>query len=254
MQAKSLNRRAALELFGAVGTLVVGCGSSTNAGGSGTTASTGNGAGGGTSSATSSSTASTASGAACKTVPSETAGPYPDKSNMLGSAIYERQDISEGRPGVKLTVELTVQFAATCHAVTGATVMIWHCDADGHYSEYNQMGYDGTGQTFLRGYQKSGADGKVTFTTIYPGWYQGRATHIHIEVFVGGKSVKVTQMAFPEDVSAKVFAVAPYATKGNNTTSNAADMVFGDGDSDELAAMKGDTNAGFTASLALGIS
>ena len=37
-------------------------------------------------------------------------------------------------------------------------------------------------QTFLRGIQTTNANGEVVFTTIYPGWYQGRATHIHVEV------------------------------------------------------------------------
>src|SRR5437016_3554014 len=114
---KSLNRRAALELLGAVGTVLVGCGSNAGTGGTASAASsTGSGAGGSGSSASSSS-ASTASGGACKAVPDETAGPYPDKTGMLTNAAFERKDISEGRPGLPLTVELTVQTAGSCQAV-----------------------------------------------------------------------------------------------------------------------------------------
>jgi protocatechuate 3,4-dioxygenase beta subunit len=69
--------------------------------------------------------------------------------------------------------------------------------------------------------ESTDANGRVTFTTIYPGWYQGRATHIHVEVTVAGRSVKVTQIAFPEDVTAAVYRSGVYASKGQNPTTNA---------------------------------
>jgi hypothetical protein len=89
-------------------------------------------------------------------------------------------------------------------------------------------GYNGTGPTFLRGIQTTDASGRVTFTTIFPGWYQGRATHIHVEVKIGGTAVKVTQIAFEESVIAAVYATGVYGSKGRNPTSNAGDMVFAD--------------------------
>ena len=58
----------------------------------------------------------------------------------------------------------------------------------------------------------------MTFITIYPGWYQGRATHIHVEVTINGRSVKVTQIAFPEDVTAQVYRTGVYASSGQNPT------------------------------------
>src|SRR5207253_77450 len=113
-----------------------------------------------------------------------------------------RRDVREGRDGLPLTLVLTVvNTKSNCAPLTGAAVEIWQCDAGGHYSEYSQPGYNGTGQTFLRGLQVTDANGQVTFQTIYPGWYAGRATHIHVEVFVNGSTVKTTQVAFPEDVS-----------------------------------------------------
>ena len=67
-----------------------------------------------------------------------------------------------------------------CAAVSGANVEIWHVDAAGNYSQYGSQ----TTQTYLRGIQTTNSNGEVTFTTIYPGWYQGRATHIHLEVTI----------------------------------------------------------------------
>jgi protocatechuate 3,4-dioxygenase beta subunit len=74
-------------------------------------------------------------------------------------------------------------------------------------------------------------NGQVTFTTIYPGWYAGRATHIHVDVFINGAIVKTTQIAFPESTTASVHATGVYAAKGRNSTTNASDNVFSDGTS-----------------------
>ena len=144
-----------------------------------------------TSPTTDASSAATRGGAAsgaCVATPSETAGPYPDRLGMLGNSAFFRRDVTEGRPGTPLALTLTiVNTASGCTALANASVEIWQCDAAGNYSEYAQPGYDGTGQTFLRGLQTTDAGGQVTFNTVYPGWYAGRATHIHVEVFVGGR-------------------------------------------------------------------
>jgi len=79
-------------------------------------------------------------GASCAVTPSETAGPYPDRTGMLGSPAFYRQDVTEGRPGVQLTLALAVQDAASCTPIADAAVEIWQCDAGGHYSEYSQPG------------------------------------------------------------------------------------------------------------------
>src|SRR5439155_7551450 len=107
----------------------------------------------------------------------------------------------------------------------------------------------GAGQTFLRGVQTTDANGQVTFTTIYPGWYAGRATHIHVDVYRGGTIVKTTQIAFPEDVSRAVYASGVYASKGQNSTTNAGDNVFYDGTTGEMATVSGNTDGGYTAAL-----
>jgi protocatechuate 3,4-dioxygenase beta subunit len=106
----------------------------------------------------------------------------------------------------------------------------------------------------LRGLQTSDANGQVTFNTIYPGWYSGRATHIHVNVYRGSSMVKTTQVAFPESVSSTVYRTGVYAAKGQNTTSNAGDMVFADGVQNEIATLTGDATSGYTASLTIGVS
>ena len=174
---------------------------------------------------------------------------------MLNNQAFFRQDVTEGRSGLPVTLAITiVNAAAGCAPLSGAAVEIWQCDAEGHYSEYSQPGYNGTGQTFLRGLQRTDAAGLATFRTVYPGWYQGRATHIHVEIYVNGRSVKTTQIAFPENVTAQVYRSGVYAAHGQNSTTNASDMVFADGTSTEMATLVGDTATGYTATITLGVS
>jgi len=208
--------------------------------------------GGTPTSATSTSTTSTTTttGSSCAVTATETAGPYPDIMGMLINPAFNRRDITEGKSGTPLSLVLTIVNASSgCALVTAAAVEIWQCDAAGNYSEYSQPGFNGVGQTFLRGVQTTDAAGQVTFTTIYPGWYSGRATHIHVEIYVAGRSVKVTQVAFPESISSSVYASGVYAAKGQNTTSNAGDMVFSDGTSTELATVTGSVASGLMATL-----
>ena len=185
----------------------------------------------------------------CAVSPTETVGPYPSLTNLV------RSDIREGSSGLPVTLTITVVNAnAACSPVAGAMVDIWQCDAQGRYSEYAQAGYDGRAQTFLRGIQTTDASGRVTFTTVYPGWYAGRATHIHVEVSVNGRAVKVTQIAFPESVTAAVYRTGVYASKGQNPTSNTGDMVFADSLASEMATVSGDTTNGYTATFTVGVS
>ena len=200
-------------------------------------------------------TGGTSTTSSCVVTPEETAGPYPDRLGMINNQAFFRQDITEGRSGLPLTLTLTiVNVRQNCAAVTNASVEIWQCDAAGNYSEYAQPGYNGTGQTFLRGVQPTNGSGQATFRTIYPGWYMGRATHVHVQVFVNGAVVKTTQVAFPESVSSSVYRTGVYAAKGQNTTSNTSDNVFSDGVQDELATVSGDTASGYAATLTIGVS
>jgi protocatechuate 3,4-dioxygenase beta subunit len=259
---KVLHRRKAMTiLVGSLGALALpACATNVTSGGGGSGGSN-VGAGGQGGSNGSGGAGGTANGGAaptsCKVIPDETSGPYPDKIGMLDNAAYMRSDITEGKAGLPLAMTFTVvNVAAGCAPVANAKVEVWHCDAAGDYSEYanQQGGLDETGQTFLRGVQTTDASGKVTFTTIYPGWYMGRATHVHVEVFVNDASIKTTQMAFPAATNAAVYATGVYAARGDNPTSNESDMVFADGDTYELAGMSGDTTNGVASTLIVGVS
>lgn len=198
---------------------------------------------------------SAATGGACQVAAEETAGPYPDRLGMLSNPAFFRRDIREGRSGALLNLTLTVtNVRNNCSPVANANVEIWQCDASGNYSEYAQPGYNGTGQTFLRGLQTTDAKGNVVFTTVYPGWYAGRATHVHVKVYVNGAAVKTTQVAFPESITAEVYASGVYASKGQSPTKNSSDNVFSDGTATEMASVTGSAAAGYDASLSIGIS
>jgi len=173
---------------------------------------------------------------------------------MITNTAYFRQDITEGKNGIPLALTMTiVNTQSGCAPVANANVEIWQCDATGNYSEYAQPSFNGTGQTFLRGVQTTDANGQATFKTIYPGWYAGRATHIHVQVFMNGLVVKTTQIAFPESISSAVYRTGVYASHGQNSTTNASDNVFADGVQDEMATVAGDAS-GYTAMLTIGIS
>ncbi|WP_457150943.1 intradiol ring-cleavage dioxygenase [Mesorhizobium sp. P5_C1] len=160
----------------------------------------------------------------CAITPEVTEGPFYFDPKL------ERADVTEGKKGVALTVRLQV-VDATCRPLAGARVDIWHCDAQGAYSGYPGQGdgrdVDTSGQTFLRGWQKTDASGIVSFATIYPGWYHGRTTHIHFKVFPDENSVMTGQLFFPDSVSDQIFTtVAPYNDRpGKRDTSNAGDGI-----------------------------
>ena len=238
MGGRHVTRREVFGVLGAAGAaLAVGCGSDTP---TSPTATVTDG---------STTTTGGAASGACVVSPHETVGPYPSLADLI------RSDIREGRSGTPVALTLTVvNINSGCSPVANAVIDIWQCDAEGHYSQYNQPGYNGTAQTFLRGIQATDSSGQVTFTTIYPGWYAGRATHIHVEVTVNGRSVKVTQIAFPEAVNTEVYRSGVYAVRGQNPTSNARDMVFADSLQSELASVNGNPAAGYTATFTVAIA
>lgn len=104
-----------------------------------------------------------------------------------------------------------------------SVVDIWHADAGGAYS-----GFDGatTATRYLRGAQVTNKDGVAEFTTIYPGWYQGRTTHIHAKVHLDSATVLTTQLFFDDALSTKVYASAAYAGRGERDQVNDSDGIF----------------------------
>ncbi|MDO9375732.1 MAG: intradiol ring-cleavage dioxygenase [Ferruginibacter sp.] len=184
----------------------------------------------------------------CSVSPTETAGPFPTKN----PSSLVTNDIRSDRSGVPLTVKLTINNAKTnCSALAGAIVDIWHCDQNGNYSEYGGTGMQSTNLTsvhFLRGRQTTDASGLVSFTSIFPGWYSGRAPHIHVHVYgADGSSLLVTQIAFPTDICNTVYTSATsFYTRGTQDTANTKDNVFADSLASELATVTGSVSAGYT--------
>jgi protocatechuate 3,4-dioxygenase beta subunit len=137
-----------------------------------------------------------------------------------------------------------------CTPIAGATVEIWHCDALGVYSGAIA---GSAGTNFLRGGQRADAHGLASFATIYPGWYPGRAVHIHVKVHVGGAVVHTGQLFFPTAVTDAVYTRAPYRSHGMHPdTTNAADAIYRNGGNHGLLALK-QTGKGYAASITMGV-
>jgi len=180
------------------------------------------------------------SNGACALSPSETAGPFPIKT----PSDLVRENITSDRLGIALLMTLTVQNNHNgCVPLPGVFVDVWHCDADGLYSEYGTL----TAQSFLRGRQTTDANGQVSFISIFPGWYPGRAPHIHVEVLdsINEDSLWITQIAFPKDICDAVYATAEY--NGTADTSNSSDGVFAPNPDRNMAdSVTGNVTDGYT--------
>jgi protocatechuate 3,4-dioxygenase beta subunit len=260
-----LSRRGALKLLTGLGVAaLVGCASKgTDSGQASTSTSTGSS---GSSGATTATTAA-ASAAATTAIPEETAGPYPGDGsngpNVLTENGVVRSDITTSfgsasgtAEGIPTTIELTITDVSNGGApYAGAAVYLWHCDRDGQYSLYSPGVTD---QNYLRGVQAADADGKVTFTSIFPAAYSGRWPHIHFEVFPSldaatsaGNKIATSQVAIPEDICTQVYATSGYEQSVRNLaqTSLATDNVFSDGADQELATVSGDPGSGITLRL-----
>lgn len=172
---------------------------------------------------------------ACIATPEQTEGPYFVDEKLRRSDI--RADPAGGVPRPGLPLQLTLQVsqlgAKGCTPLAGAMMDIWHCDAAGLYSDVSDPYADTRGSKFLRGHQITGTDGRVRFTTIYPGWYPGRAVHIHFKVRSvsgAGKGYAFTsQWYFDEAVTDQVHARTLYAAKGRRTLRNEGDGLYRNG-------------------------
>jgi protocatechuate 3,4-dioxygenase beta subunit len=186
--------------------------------------------------------AAVASGAvSCVLTPEMTEGPYyiPDEA--------VRRNITEGLPGVPLALRLTVVSASTCKPVSGAKVDIWHASALGIYS-----GVQGDTGTFMRGVQPTNAHGVALFETVYPGWYTGRAVHIHVKVHLGGNVVHTGQLFFPDTLTDRVYQRSPYSTRSARDTRNATDAIFRNGGSRSMLKVAR-SGSGYVGAIVLGV-
>lgn len=253
--AKKLTRRQAIEasILGAISVgALINCGGGGGGGSDNTTTST-------TTSTGSTSVTSTSTTGSCALIPTETGGPYPLWNTIAQAAVYQRADITENtQTGVPLTLTLKlVNVNNSCAVISGSMVYIWHCNKDGEYSGYSSsQNGNHAGETWLRGVQTTDSSGQVTFTTIYPGWYAGRVTHIHLRAYMGNDLEVTTQLAFPESINTTVYNSSLYSAHGQNTSvaTNAADGVFSDGTTYQLLTLTGNTTSGYVGTLEIGIA
>jgi protocatechuate 3,4-dioxygenase beta subunit len=210
---KVLTRREALAFLGATGALLFfGCSDST------------------------ASTDPTGTGS-CLVRPELTEGPYYVDEELNRSDI--RVDPSDGttKAGALLALTFNVSRASSsaCEPLADAVVDVWHCDALGVYSDVSDAGFNTVGKKFLRGYQVTGSDGVARFTTIYPGWYQGRAVHLHFKIRSAASASSAyeftSQLFFDDSLTDQVHAQQPYAAKGQRDLRNSGDGIYNQGGS-----------------------
>jgi protocatechuate 3,4-dioxygenase beta subunit len=193
---------------------------------------------------------------ACLARPAQTEGPY-FVDEMLHRADI-RSDPATGAvcEGAPLQLEFQVSRIKDggCTPLAGAQVDVWHCDAAGIYSDVTDPSFNTVGKKFLRGYQVTDASGIARFATVYPGWYRGRAVHIHFMIRSGPATGKrhefVSQVYFDESVTDRVYARPPY-TRGERTL-NQADRIFQRGGS-ELMLDVVEKGEGYTGVFRIGL-
>ncbi|MDT8324074.1 MAG: T9SS type A sorting domain-containing protein [Bacteroidota bacterium] len=171
--------------------------------------------------------------AACWLTPASTEGPYYFDIGELRMDIRRDSKSDVLHDGIPLTLTMRI-VNADCQPVAGVLVDIWHANREGLYSGYVQPHGDTVGEDFLRGTQVTDPQGECRFVTSYPGWYPGRATHIHFKVRLSSMSYVTSQFAFEDRVNTAVYDTALYSARGQNPTSNAADGVFRDATPEHL--------------------
>jgi protocatechuate 3,4-dioxygenase beta subunit len=199
----------------------------------------------------------TAQGSAgCIATPEQTDGPFFVDERLNRADV--RSDPASGAlsEGVALTLAFAVQAVSArgCAPLPGAIVDIWHCDAAGVYSDV--AGTASAGRKFLRGYQTTDGNGRAQFVTIYPGWYPGRAVHIHFKVRgeapAGRRYALSSQLYFDDALSDRVFARKPYADRGRRNVRNAGDFLYRSGGG-QLTLAPVESGTGYAASFDVGL-
>jgi protocatechuate 3,4-dioxygenase beta subunit len=188
-----------------------------------------------------------------------TEGPFFVDEQLNRSDVRSDPATGAVKEGALLTLALYVTrvAAGACAPLPGALVDIWHCDADGLYSDVRDPRSSTVGQQFLRGQQVTDSDGRVEFVTIYPGWYPGRTVHIHFKVRGqadgGGTFDATSQLFFDDALTDAVFERAPYAARGTRTTRNENDGIYGSG-GDQLIVAVAPEGEGYQGRFDIGLA
>jgi protocatechuate 3,4-dioxygenase beta subunit len=200
----------------------------------------------------------------CVVTPEGEIGPYFVDDSLLG---FNRTDIrsnidgSNPQTGIPLTLNVVVQDAENnCIGMQDVQIDVWHCNAAGVYSDEEVEGT--VGATWLRGYQITDSAGEAAFITIFPGWYQGRTSHIHLRVRSKYSAVSstsdganTTQIFFAQSLVESVnTTVTPYSTHGENPTTNANDRVYEEQTEGMMeAVLTGNNSVGYTTTVTIGL-
>ena len=228
-----------------------------------------------------SSSSSSSSSSSCLQSTNVTRGPYfvddrsdPNISNDdVDTSIAQRSDIrsdTKGGTGVQTGLPLYLNItvgnysSGACSSIANAQVHIWHCNAQGAYSDIqassNDGGADLTGENFLRGYGWTDSNGLAGFTTIYPGWYSGRAVHIHVKVRIFDSSGNVTteattQLFFDDSLTDRVYSAnSAYSRSGSRDTLNSADNIYSSESPALLVSLSGSASTSYTGTVSIGIA
>ena len=169
---------------------------------------------------------------ACIVRPAHIEGPYFVDNALLRSDIRSDPKTGTVKYGVPLRLVFRVSQTAGrhCFPLTGARVDLWHCDAEGLYSETKEWQSSTLGQQFLRGHQLTDRKGVASFSTIFPGWYPNRAVHVHFKIRTQPNEARgrefTSQIYFDDALTDAIHAQPPYAQRGARKVRNDRDLLF----------------------------
>jgi protocatechuate 3,4-dioxygenase beta subunit len=273
----SSTRRQSLIMIGAAGTALLGCGGTDEASGQNTGsdgsggggspgAGGGGGVGGGAGGNGGGDTGAGGGGGslACEPKVETTVGPFPNQDPLERQDIRSNTSGGSARAGAALSLRISVlDLDDNCSPIAGAVVDVWQCDAVGVYSGYSTFGT--ADDDFLRGYQKTDANGVAEFLTIFPGSYSGRALHIHISMQgqpnnlppngsgTSMTNVFVSQLYFHDADADEVFATFPIYQGGATVTPNASDAIFVSGGGQDMLVTMTKDGAGYVGEASIGV-
>jgi protocatechuate 3,4-dioxygenase beta subunit len=194
----------------------------------------------------------------CIVRPQQIEGPYFVDEKLLRNDIRKDPFDNSMKEGVELKLIFNVSQITgnNCIPLPDAIVDLWQCDAEGIYAGVQDRDFDTRGKSFLRGYQITDSNGSAQFITIFPGWYRGRATHVHFKIRTGEKENSryefTSQIYFEDSLISQIYKLPPYAAKGTGHMENHKDGIFQNG-GEELKLPLNKINKGYQGIFDIGL-